>query len=80
MKKYLLLVLGIPFVTITCFSQTDSYWKAYGNIDNISDSFNWFGGNPNSGKNLYFNNTGVFAGYGSSGYYGKSKSCNLQCY
>ena len=57
MKKYLL-IIGLYLISTNTQAQTNRFWKGYGGSDNISDASNWFSGNPSSGDNLYFNNTG----------------------
>ncbi|HMC99703.1 MAG TPA: hypothetical protein VKH37_06110, partial [Ferruginibacter sp.] len=54
---------------------TDRYWSGGGSTDNMSDGSNWFSpGAPNSGDNLYFNNTTgshhfVYSDYGAGSYF-----------
>ncbi len=56
-------------------AQTNRYWSGGGSSDNISDTNNWYGStNPNSGDNLYFNNTVgghhfVYSNYGAGSYF-----------
>lgn len=79
MKRVLL--LGLLFASIALFSQSkgDGYWSG-GSLssDNISDGSNWWSGSnphPNSGDNLYFNNTSnrhwVYCNYAGGSWFDK---------
>ena len=77
MKKINTLFLFL-FISIVSFSQSrsDFYWSGNGSTsDNIDQADNWYtAGNPASGDNLYFNNTGTrhwpYSNYGSGSYFG----------
>jgi fibronectin-binding autotransporter adhesin len=51
-------ILAVSVSSVTTANAADKYWSGNSSTtDNISDSANWFNGNPSSGDNLYFNNT-----------------------
>jgi len=56
-------------------AQVNRYWSGGGSSDEISDAYNWFGVvSPNSGDNLYFNNTTgghhyVYTNYGTGSWF-----------
>jgi autotransporter-associated beta strand protein len=49
------------------YAQTTCYWRGYGSNDNIDQWANWWTGNPSSGDNLYFDNTGSGSDCGATG-------------
>ena len=74
LKNNLFFYCLIVFTFHFSFGQTDRFWSGNGPNDNISESGNWYNGNPNSGDNLYFNNTinrqWAFSNYGAGSFFG----------
>jgi autotransporter-associated beta strand protein len=77
-------VAAATFMVFSVFLTTnanaaDRYWSGSSTTtDNISDVANWYNGQPNSGDNLYFNNTAnrqwANINYGANSYFDTLKS------
>jgi autotransporter-associated beta strand protein len=70
MNLKLLVVFALFAIIFNANAQTDRYWSGGSSwSDNLSEASNWFGAiNPNSGDNLYFNNTTGFRHFVYSNY------------
>lgn len=75
-QRPLFAILLFVFIGLSANAQTNRYWSGgSGTSDNIDQGANWFGGsNPNSGDNLYFNNTygsrhWVYSNYASGSWF-----------
>ena len=72
-KGKIILSTLLVFTTSFIIAQTNRYWSGNGPNDDFGQPLNWYSGNPNSGDNIYFNNTqgrhNAYSNYGTGSFF-----------